>query len=348
MSNPGSNLGLISCIIPVYNRADLIIECVESVLGQTYRNYEIIIVDDGSTDDTAKVLHTLSDQHPKLIKVISQNNNGPGAARQTGLNHSSGEFVQFLDSDDLIKPSKFQRFIHEFNAPESPDIVFCITHYYPIAEPENYIVWKQPQHQTSSILPDFLVSRAWSTSTPIYKKMLLDKAGEILALSCEEDLEYDCRIGLQAPKLKFVNEYLTDFRDHQGQRFSVNHPNRANQIGDQIKARQHIYQTIVRFNLCRKSREMAFFSKSMFLLARQAGQMGLHDQARSALEVTRQCCQGQSLGIRFPVTVFQTLCSVIGISRGAQLFSTVYDRLHRLKNNISGKPDPALAALDQS
>ena len=336
MNDQAIGAGLISCIIPVYNRSDLIIECVESVLKQTYHHYEIIIVDDGSTDNTNHVLKELSVKHPEVIKVVTQRNKGPGAARQAGLNHSSGQYVQFLDSDDLIKADKFELFINEFNSSESPDIVFCITHHYLREQPEKYIIWKKEHHQATSILPGFLVSRAWSTSTPIYKKYLFDTAGEILPLSCEEDLEIDCRIGLQTPKLKFVNKHLTDFRGHRGQRFSVNYPDRAGQLSDQIMARQNIYQTIKRFKLSTQSTEAAYFSKTMFLLARQAGEMGLIKQASLALDVSLASAEQQEPALRISSAVYRALCSVLGTRRGSALFNFTYDRLHRIKNRNTG------------
>lgn len=324
--------GLISCIIPVYNRADLIVECVESVLAQSYKNYEIIIVDDGSTDNTVQVLEQLSAKHPGIIHTYAQKNAGPGAARQTGLNNSNGEFIQFLDSDDLIMPEKFEFFMNEFSCAESPDIVFCITHYYKKDRPEEFIIWKEQHHQTTSILPGFVVSRAWSTSTPIYKKYLLDNAGEIRPLSCEEDLEFDCRIGLQSPKIKFVNRHLTDFRDHRGKRFSTNNQDRAKQLSDQIEAREHIYQTIKKYNLSANSTEYNFFSKSMFLLARQSGEIGLVEQSKRAMQITQATVRRLSIKSKMLTAVYRIICKLAGTKNGSRLFSSVYDRLHHIKN----------------
>lgn len=332
MHNLQKKQGLVSCIIPVFNRSDLIIECVESVLAQTYNNYEIIIIDDGSTDNTVDVLEQLSQKHPAIIKIYAQKNLGPGAARQTGLDHSSGEYVQFLDSDDLINPNKFEIFINEFDSADSPDIVYCITHHYIKEQPDEFIIWKKQHHQITSILPGFLLSRAWSTSTPIYKKHLLNNAGEILPLTCEEDLEYDCRIGLQAPKIRFVNKHLTDFRGHKGQRFSVNNPDRVKQLSDQIMARQGMYQSIKLYKLPANSSEVSFFSKTMFLLARQAGEMGLPEQAKIALQITRDTAQRSGYKNKIMITVYQAMCSPLGIEKGSRLFNAVYDRLHHIKN----------------
>ena len=94
----------VSVIIPTYNRAALLLEALESVLSQTFRDFEVIIVDDGSTDDTlACLMPYLSDSR---IQVITQTNGGPARARNRGIEASSGEFIALLDSDDLWLPEK--------------------------------------------------------------------------------------------------------------------------------------------------------------------------------------------------------------------------------------------------
>lgn len=93
---------LISVIIPVYNAEKYIKRAVESVLMQTYREIEVIIVDDGSTDGSVSVCTSIDDVR---IKVIRQENAGPAQARNTGLENANGEFVCFLDADDYLEPN---------------------------------------------------------------------------------------------------------------------------------------------------------------------------------------------------------------------------------------------------
>lgn len=92
----------ISVIIPTYNRAHCVGEAIKSVLDQTYKNFEIIVVDDGSTDNTEEVLATFGDK----IRVIRQENRGVSAARNAGIREARGEWLAFLDSDDLWLPDK--------------------------------------------------------------------------------------------------------------------------------------------------------------------------------------------------------------------------------------------------
>ncbi|NDL01284.1 glycosyltransferase family 2 protein [Photorhabdus bodei] len=90
---------LVSIIIPAFNVEDIIENSINSVLNQTYKNTEIIIVNDGSTDGTMDVLNRLSEQYFN-IEVFSQENRGISAARNVGLSKAKGDYVTFLDSDD--------------------------------------------------------------------------------------------------------------------------------------------------------------------------------------------------------------------------------------------------------
>src|SRR5690554_5736787 len=91
----------VSIIMPVYNRAGRLHKSITSIINQTYVNKQIIIVDDGSTDNTLQILREISDIYPELT-VISTINKGPGSARNTGLKQANGEYIMFIDSDDIF------------------------------------------------------------------------------------------------------------------------------------------------------------------------------------------------------------------------------------------------------
>lgn len=91
---------LVSVISPAYNASESLLECVESVLGQTYQNFELIIVDDGSKDDTLKMAEALSRQDSR-IRVVSQKNSGSCVARNAGFRLAKGKYVSTIDADDL-------------------------------------------------------------------------------------------------------------------------------------------------------------------------------------------------------------------------------------------------------
>lgn len=105
---------LVSVIIPVYNRAELVRETVESVLEQTYRNLEVILINDGSTDHSLEIIQGLQKEHPDIIKVITQENQGQIAARNRGIGEAHGRYIAFLDSDDLWVPDKLEQQIPLF------------------------------------------------------------------------------------------------------------------------------------------------------------------------------------------------------------------------------------------
>src|SRR5688572_28290377 len=108
--------GVVSTIIPVYNRAALLIEAVNSALAQSYPLHEIIIVDDGSTDESVAVALEFAARHPSVVRVLQLGHGREWRARNHGLAIATGEFIQFLDSDDLIAPEKLATQVAAFRA----------------------------------------------------------------------------------------------------------------------------------------------------------------------------------------------------------------------------------------
>lgn len=112
---------MVSVIIPSYNRADKIKPAVESVLNQTYTDLELIIVDDGSKDNTKEVIESINDSR---VRYVRQKNSGACAARNNGINHAKGEYIAFHDSDDIWHKDKLEK---QMNAllNNDADIVCC-------------------------------------------------------------------------------------------------------------------------------------------------------------------------------------------------------------------------------
>jgi glycosyltransferase involved in cell wall biosynthesis len=113
---------LISCIVPVFNGERYLRESLDSILTQTYRPIEILVIDDGSTDGTRAVVASYGD----AIRYLWQPNAGPPRARNFGLSAAEGEFVAFLDADDLWLPDKLSLQIARFR--ERPDLDLCVTY----------------------------------------------------------------------------------------------------------------------------------------------------------------------------------------------------------------------------
>src|SRR5262249_51715055 len=101
-------MSLVSVIIPAYNAAQWIAESIESVLQQTYRDVEIILIDDGSTDRTVEIAQRILRKGRFQYQILHQENMGPSGARNRGWRAARGRWIQFLDSDDLIHPRKIE------------------------------------------------------------------------------------------------------------------------------------------------------------------------------------------------------------------------------------------------
>jgi glycosyltransferase involved in cell wall biosynthesis len=111
---------LFSIVIPAFNRSSMIEAALDSVLKQTVTDYEVLVVDDGSTDDTVAVARRFAEKFSQPVRILTQPNAGPGVARNTGIQNSTGEYVAFLDSDDLWFSwtlSLFKQTIDQFNQP---------------------------------------------------------------------------------------------------------------------------------------------------------------------------------------------------------------------------------------
>jgi glycosyltransferase involved in cell wall biosynthesis len=114
---------LISIVIPCYNVAHFIEKCLDSVYAQTYDEIEVILVDDGSNDDTVKCIERYLEVNHKKALLIKQENKGAAAARNRGLEETNGDYVQFLDADDWIKPSKIDAQVKIAKKAQYPDLI---------------------------------------------------------------------------------------------------------------------------------------------------------------------------------------------------------------------------------
>lgn len=122
-----SQTDLVSIIIPTYNRASLLSETLDSVVEQTYRPIEVIIVDDGSTDDTPDLVRDWREKAASdlRVKFFRQENQGANIARNRGLVHSTGAYIQYLDSDDVLHPQQVELLVHALEGGENGEAPAC-------------------------------------------------------------------------------------------------------------------------------------------------------------------------------------------------------------------------------
>jgi glycosyltransferase involved in cell wall biosynthesis len=269
-------------------------EAVESVLAQTYRPIEVIIVDDGSTDETRKVADGIQRQNRDLVRVLRVANSGPGAARESGRKVVSGEYVQYLDSDDLLFPDKFKLQVDDLHRNSHCGISYCKTRYRDSAGAIVTDAWKRTGESIRSLLPSMLLNRWWATSTPLYRRSVVDAVGPWSDLTNEEDWEYDCRVGAQGIELHFVPETLLEVRGHKGDRMSDNGVSDPGKLSSRARAHEMIYAHAVSAGIDGDTPEMQHFSRELFLLSRQCGAAGLVDESERLFELSHESSRSHS------------------------------------------------------
>ncbi len=193
---PKTDAPVVSVVIPAFNAAWCVRKAIDSVLAQNYRNFELIVVDDGSTDETAAVLAA----YGKTIHVIHQANGGLSNARNTGIRESQGEFVAFLDADDWWLPRKLERQIELMQA--QPALGFCSTAAR-VENPQGHLVniWECPHWQGALLVHLFNENAAvaGSGSGVLVKRHLLLQVGDFdESLQCLEDIDMWMRLAAVA------------------------------------------------------------------------------------------------------------------------------------------------------
>ena len=112
----------VSIIVPIYNSEKYISACIESILHQTYKDFELLLIDDGSTDNTNNIIKKYKDSR---IKIYRQENKGTGAARNLGMKHANGNYLTFVDSDDAIEQRYLEIMLNACKN-NNADIVSCV------------------------------------------------------------------------------------------------------------------------------------------------------------------------------------------------------------------------------
>lgn len=195
----------VSVIIPVYNVAPYITRCLESILGNTYKNIEIICVDDGSTDGGLKILYKFAEQDKRIL-VIHQENGGVSHARNTGLKHATGEYIAFIDADDWVHKQYFEILVHYAQTLQA-DLVMCDwNRVYDAADVNDADISDVRTIQYRRIrdndVKDFSVNRfVWAR---MYRRMLLVDDWFPEELSYIEDRAFNAKVVSHHPGIQIV------------------------------------------------------------------------------------------------------------------------------------------------
>lgn len=203
---PGFKSNLVSVIIPAFNRAHFLLDCLQSVFSQTYRPIELILVDDGSTDLTAEVFESWREELPAdksfYPVLIRQENQGANVARNRGLLASRGEFIQFLDSDDLLLPEKIRSALVSINK-DTADYCYCPV----LFRDEELRVLSGAIGAPLSGTDIDVTSYLWQTMGPLYRRDLVRRVGPWLEdIFHADDWEYASRVKLLSNRGCYLSE----------------------------------------------------------------------------------------------------------------------------------------------
>lgn len=194
----------VSVVLPTYNRAGMVQKAVESVLAQTYKNFELIIVDDASTDNTEDVVGSIKDDRIRYYKL--ETNKGPAGARNEGVEWASYDLVAFQDSDDEWLPKKLEKQVWALeHAPAGVGMV-----YHPFYR-EGQGAWPKPQTESfyrGNIFQLLLYGNVVDAPAMFLRRAaFLELGGFAENLRCLEDYEFALRFAYKY-KIEFVNEVL--------------------------------------------------------------------------------------------------------------------------------------------
>ena len=192
----------VSVIIPTFNRGWILEEAVDSVLAQTFRDFELIVVDDGSTDDTRQRLQ----RYGRRIKCVRQPNQGVSAARNAGLRRSAGELIALLDSDDLWEPAKLARQVAFFE--DHPEAQICQTAETWIRRGRRVNPKRRHRKPSGWIFEPSLALCLVSPSAVMMRRALLETMGGFdVSLPACEDYDLWLRVSLHYP-IHLIDEPL--------------------------------------------------------------------------------------------------------------------------------------------
>lgn len=215
---------LVTVVVPTYNRADLIVDALDSVRAQTHRPIELLIVDDGSTDGTEEVVQDWQCRHESkdfTLSYIRQDNQGGNPARNNGIRNASGKYIAFLDSDDTWLPYKLEKQLPKLSDADVGAVYCGVQHMnfqtHHIIEPSSR------RYPEGELLQQLLVRDVTvQTSAYVVRRDAFEKVGDFdTSLLARQDWDMWIRVAA-AYKIACVPEVLVNFREHTGVRTASN------------------------------------------------------------------------------------------------------------------------------
>jgi cellulose synthase/poly-beta-1,6-N-acetylglucosamine synthase-like glycosyltransferase len=265
-----------------------------------------VIVDDASTDQTAAVARELASRARDVSVIEVERSRGPGPARQAGLDRASGEFVQFLDSDDVLDERKLERQVAELRRDDRVGVVYGETRWTDAAGVELAAPGPCGRLEVERLFPALLRERLWDTQAPLFRREVLRAAGPWAALRAEEDWEYDARVGATGVRVRRVPGVVATTRRHARGHLSRGGGTRRG-LAHRARARLSIAAHARRAGVDPGSEEASHFARAAFLLARQCAAAGLPAEAQALCGLARSLREDRDLDLRVADRLARTL-----------------------------------------
>lgn len=206
----------VSVIVPIYNSEKYLKKCIDSLINQTLKDIEFILINDGSTDSSDEIIRSYKDER---IKYFKRSNHGIGATRNFGIDHSNGEYIGFLDSDDYVEPDMYEKMYNEC-INKKLDIVIC-DHF--IENNKNNSVMKFIDFKTTNLeeMPNLLLDINLAPWNKIYSRKLLSSDTYYPIGVKYEDTPWVALMMSKASKIGKLNEPLYHYIIHENSQTTV-------------------------------------------------------------------------------------------------------------------------------
>lgn len=311
---------LVSIITPAYNAEKYIAETIQSVLGQTYENWEMLIADDGSTDTTAEIVKSFRDPR---IRYFHQENGGLSAARNLSLQHAKGEYIALLDSDDIFLPNKLERQVAYLESHPQCDFCYCEVRNFSTDQPGKF--WLIAMPRLSGNLKDELIRRGGHFMGPlsvVFRRKLYDKFGGFNPRFRRDEYYLYLKFAIGGARFCFLNEILASYRFFNTTSLS----REAAHLKDAAKDNLEIFNWLDRFlPTDDPSRKWLEHGRSYWQLRIALGCFILGDK-RLGLEELKKAKRGRLLVPIFfilPASLSSWLLRVLRRRREASLFKEI-------------------------
>lgn len=231
----------ITVIVPAYNVEQYLEKCLDSILSQDFEKLEVIVVDDGSTDDSPKIAEAYKEKYPNIVKVLHQSNRGLGGARNTGIKNATGKYILFVDSDDTIKAGMLSTLYNTIEIGEA-DIIFFGIEY--VDEEDRVLARRQEFEEeylefTLQEQPYIFVKDAF-VCDKMYRTELFTKNNiYFLEGVWYEDLNVESKLILYTKKMIFINKSFYKYLQRNG---SIMHNKNIEKNEDMIRVVEDILE----------------------------------------------------------------------------------------------------------